>query len=95
LISPWSKNGLLNANVLDLAITVLSRSKNAAVRIGRPVAALSLGASELSAAVSDALTILSIRGAVAAHADEVCELAARATCLHRQPSRSRGGSVGK
>ena len=36
LISPWSKKGLLKASVLDLAITVLSRSKNAAVRTGLP-----------------------------------------------------------
>jgi hypothetical protein len=34
LSRPWSKNGLLNARALDLPITVLSRSKNAAVRSG-------------------------------------------------------------
>jgi len=32
LSSPWLKNGLLNASVLDLAMIVLSRSKKAAVR---------------------------------------------------------------
>lgn len=34
LSRPWLKKGLLNASVLDLAITVLSRSKNAAVLAG-------------------------------------------------------------
>ena len=34
LSRPWSKKGRLNASVDDLAITVLSRSKNAAVRGG-------------------------------------------------------------
>jgi hypothetical protein len=65
------------------------------VRTGRPVVALSLGASELSAAVSDALTILSIRGVVAAHSGEVWQVAVNATCLKLQPSRSQGASIGK
>jgi hypothetical protein len=34
LIRPFRKKGLLNASVLDLAITVLSRSKKAAARSG-------------------------------------------------------------
>ena len=37
MIRPCAKNGLLNASVLDLAMIVLSRSKNAAVRGVGPV----------------------------------------------------------
>jgi hypothetical protein len=47
---------LLNANVLDLAITVLSRSKKAAVRIGRPADGPPDGAVDGAAASSGAVT---------------------------------------
>jgi hypothetical protein len=47
---------LLNANVLDLAMTVLSRSKKAAVRTGLPDGVSSRGAINSLAADSDAVT---------------------------------------
>src|SRR5919199_3622788 len=56
LIRPWSKNGLLNARVLDLAMTVLSRSKNAAVLAGPWAAGTLCGAVRCVAAEAETVT---------------------------------------